>query len=61
MNEQKHFQERFFQYLANRKTSEVVLHDTMEVLNTRKGATYKRMNGETALTTAELMLSLIHI
>jgi len=55
MNEQKHFQERFFQYLSNRKTSEVVLHDTMEVLNIRKGATYKRMNGETALTTAELM------
>ncbi len=53
--DQKEIQEQFFRYLSNRKSSDVVLNETMDVLNIRKGATYKRMNGETALTTAELM------
>jgi len=55
MNLQKEYQEKFFQYLSKKYASETVLHDTMEALNLRKGATYKRMNGETALTSAEMV------
>ena len=55
MNLQKEYQEQFFKFLAKKKPSEVILHETMEVLNLRKGATYKRMNGDTALTTAEMV------
>jgi len=55
MNEQKEYQERFFNYLMSRKRPERVLNETMEVLNLRKGAVYKRINGDTALTTTELI------
>ncbi len=55
MNEQKFYQEKFFNYLSNKFSSEHVLHETMEVLMLKKGATYKRMNGDTALLTSELV------
>lgn len=55
MNEQKHYQEMFFNYLLESKKPEVVLEKTMNVLNIKKGAAYKRMNGDTALTTSELI------
>lgn len=54
MNSQKAYQEQFFAFLTKRVGSDAVLHETMEVLGLRKGAVYKRMNGDTALTTAEL-------
>lgn len=55
MNEQKHYQEMFFSHLNKKFPSEHILHETMSCLNLKKGATYKRMNGDTALTTAELI------
>ncbi len=60
MNPQKENQEKFFAFLSKRVGSEVVLHDSMEILNLRKGAVYKRMNGDTALTTAELTMLAKH-
>jgi len=33
----------------------MIMNETMDVLSLRKGAVYKRMNGDTALTTAELI------
>ncbi len=55
MNLQKEYQEQFFKYLTNKFSPEMVLHETMDTLNLRKGATYKRMNGDTALTSAEMV------
>ncbi len=55
MNEQKEIQETYFNFLGKRHCNQTVLNDTMEVLHLRKGAAYKRMNGDSALTTAELM------
>ena len=55
MNEQKAFQSQFFAYLSIVKSPEEVLHKTMEVLDLKRGATYKRINGDTALTTVELV------
>ena len=55
MNENEMFQKPFFDFLTKRKSQEQVLYGMMEVLNLRKGACYKRINGETALTTAELV------
>lgn len=54
MNEQKHFQEILFDHIntkiGNKKN---ILHDLESLLQIKKGAAYKRMNGETALTLAE--------
>ena len=55
MNEQKAFQSQFFAYLSIVNSPEEVLHKTMEVLDLKRGATYKRINGDTALTTVELV------
>ncbi len=54
MNEQKNLQERFFRFISSRKAyGNNILYDVMDVLHVRKGAAYKRMNGETALTIEE--------
>jgi len=55
MNPQQELQSKFFTELEKTTSQESVLHDSMEILGLRKGAIYKRMNGETALTTAELV------
>lgn len=55
MNEQALIQEQFFKYLNNRAGANTVLNKTMEVLNLGKGAVYKRINGSTALTSAEMI------
>ena len=55
MNEQALIQEKFFRYLTHRTNSNLVLNKTMEVLNLGKGAVYKRINGSTALTSAEMI------
>jgi len=55
MNYQVIYQKKFFDYLLKRRGVETILYKGMEVLHIQKGAMYKRMNGETALTTAELI------
>ncbi len=57
MNRQKEIQERFFKFIANRKAyGNNILYELMEILNIRKGAAYKRMNGETGLTIEEALV-----
>jgi len=49
---QEHYQKKFFDIIAKRNASKSssILHDVMDILNVRKGAAYKRMNGDTAMT-----------
>ncbi len=60
MTGQTEVQTRFFQYLNHRFPTETVLQETMKVLHLKKGATYKRMNGDTALTSEELFKLATH-
>lgn len=55
MNPQQELQSKFFTELEKTTSQESVLNDSMEILGLRKGAVYKRMNGDTALTTSELV------
>jgi hypothetical protein len=55
MNEQFEIQNKFFKHLILRRGNEKVIYGTMEALNLKKGATYKRINGETTLSTTELI------
>ncbi len=55
MNPQQELQTKFFKGLEKTIGQDNVLHGSMELLGLRKGAVYKRMNGDTALTTAELV------
>ena len=55
MNENEYYQKLFFESLTKRKSQEKILYGMMDVLQLGKGACYKRMNGETSLTTAELI------
>ncbi len=55
MTDQALHQSKFFNYVELRRGHEKMLYGTMEVLNIKKGATYKRINGDTALTTEELV------
>lgn len=55
MNYQKFYQERFFEQIEKRnRKGTSTLHEIMEVLSIQKGAVYKRMNGDTALTVGEM-------
>jgi len=55
MNEQAEIQDQFFQYLIAFAGTNTVLNKTGEILNLGKGAVYKRINGTTALTSAEMV------
>ncbi|MEM1215525.1 MAG: hypothetical protein AAGJ82_07570, partial [Bacteroidota bacterium] len=55
MVNQQDFQQQLFEQLRQRYGSKRVLTESMAVLGLRKGAVYKRMNGETALTATELV------
>lgn len=55
MNEQAEIQDQFFQYLISFAGTNAVLNKTGEILNLGKGAVYKRINGTTALTSAEMV------
>jgi hypothetical protein len=55
MNDTVYYQHQFFSYLTQLKTRERVLEGICTVLHIQKGAAYKRMSGDTALTTAELI------
>ncbi len=56
MSEQTTTQSHFFNYLTAIAGRDIVFNKTMEVLSLGKGAVYKRINGTTALTAAELVL-----
>jgi len=54
---QAHLQKKFFQVISRRTAHKnvSVLHDVMEILDIRRGAAYKRMNGDTAMTVEEMI------
>lgn len=56
MDEQLILQKGFFDYLTRRFNSEYILYGMMDALSLRKGACYKRMNGDTSLSTSELII-----
>ena len=45
----------FFQYIAQRKSKELMLRTIMDTLHIQKGAAYKRINGDTSLTADEMI------
>jgi hypothetical protein len=55
MDNQTFIQTKFFNKIGLRFPDQTIVKAVMELLNLRKGAAYKRMNGETALTTEELI------
>jgi len=55
MNPQSDLQSKFFKNLANQNLQTSVVAETMEILNLKRAAVYKRMSGDTALTTSELV------
>ena len=55
MNPQIDLQSKFFKDLADQNDQSSIVDETMEVLNLKRAAVYKRMNGDTAMTTAELI------
>jgi len=48
------YQTRFFEYIIKRRSKEEVLTTLMDTLFIKKGAAYKRINGDTALTVQEM-------
>lgn len=55
MNNQSDIQSQFFKHLAETNPDQTIVTQIMELLNLQKGAVYKRMNGDTALTASELI------
>lgn len=55
MNPQIDLQSAFFKNLSNQNEQTSVVEETMDILNLKRAAVYKRMNGDTALTTSELV------
>ena len=55
MESEINIQKYFFEYLTRRYDSEYILYGMMDALQLRKGACYKRINGETSLSSAELI------
>lgn len=55
MESEINIQKYFFEYLTRRYDSEYILYGMMDALQLRKGACYKRINGETSLSSAELV------
>ncbi len=53
-------QKLFFSHLFSRFGPDTVLYESMKCLNLKKGAIYKRINGETALTAAEMVSLTYH-
>lgn len=55
--DQTFFQKKFFEVISRRNAHQntPILHDVMDILDVRKGAAYKRMNGETAMTLEEVV------
>ena len=50
------FQQKFFEIISRRNDKTYnIHHDVMEILEVKRGAAYKRMNGETAMTLEEVI------
>ncbi len=60
MDSQTLLQTKFFNKIGALFPDQTIVTAVMELLNLRKGAAYKRMNGETALTTEQLILIANH-
>lgn len=54
MAQRVNYQARFFDYISKRRSKEEVLNTLMDTLYIKKGAAYKRMNGDTSLTADEM-------
>lgn len=56
MNTNAIYQQKFFDILEKRNTKDhKVVHEVMELLHIKKGAAYKRMNGDTAMPISEII------
>ena len=56
MNTNSEYQQRFFEILSKRNTKEhKIIYEVMDLLNIKKGAAYKRMNGDTAMPISEII------
>ena len=55
MNKLENVQVKFFDYLIKRRGIKTVIDQTMVLLHLRKGAVYKRINGDTTLSMAEMV------
>lgn len=60
MTDREKYQRMFFEYAMKRKSPEKVFQALQEVLGLQKGAAYKRINGKSSLSTAELILLTNH-
>lgn len=56
MTDNATYQKRFFEILSKRNTKDYkIIHEVMELLDIKKGAAYKRMNGETSMPVSEII------
>lgn len=56
MNTNADYQKRFFEILDKRNTKDhKVVHEVMELLNIKRGAAYKRINGDTTMPISEII------
>lgn len=56
MEPNTNYQQRFFEILAKRNTKDnKIVHEVMDLLNIKKGAAYKRMNGDTTMPISEII------
>lgn len=56
MKENNYYQKKFFDILSKRNTKKhKLVHDVMELLDIKRGAAYKRMNGDTAMPISEII------
>jgi len=56
MNENQTYQKKFFDILSKRNTKDhKVVYEVMDLLDIKKGAAYKRMNGDTAMPISEII------
>jgi len=60
MGKTENYQLRFFEYITKRWSKEEVLNTLMTSLYIKKGAAYKRLNGDTALTVQEMAVIAEH-
>ena len=55
MEKEENYQIKFFEYIKKRKSKDELLNTLMDTLFIKRGAAYKRINGETALTAQEMI------
>jgi len=61
MNSPHNYQKKLFDIIAKRNTKENrIIYEVMALLNIKKGAAYKRMNGETSMPISEIIILCDH-